>query len=101
MQVAKFRKKRNPLQYPRMLRVSAFEPAKSFFFFGQRDVNGRDDRRRDISLLPGLEKLGKNISRLHLPTPPVVADGKAAPAKLRRILSLDGESDSLDDVAVR
>jgi len=82
-----------------MLRVGAFEPAKSFFFFAQRDVNGRDDRRRDISLLPGLEKLGKNISRLHLATHPVVGDGKAATRKMRRILGLDVESDCFGEVA--
>src|SRR6266705_2730649 len=99
MERTKFGKKRDPLQYCRVLGKGALEPAESFLFFAKRDVNRGDHRRRDISLLPGLEKLSKNISRLRLPAHPDVGNGKAATREMRRILDFGVESDRFGEVA--
>src|SRR5437667_9558395 len=99
MEGTKFGKKRDPLQYCRVLGKGALEPAESFLFLAQRDVNRGDHRRRDISLLPGLEKLSKNISRLSLPAHPDVGNRKAATREMRRILGFGVESDRFDEVA--
>src|SRR6266567_7040073 len=99
MEGTKFGKKRDPLQYCRVLGKGALEPAKSFLFFAKRDVNRGDHRRRDISLLPGLEKLSKSISRLHLPAHPDVGNRKAATREMRRILRFRVESDCFVEVS--
>src|SRR5438552_6306822 len=100
MERTKFGKKRDPLQYCRVLGKGALEPAESFLFFAKRDVNRSDHRRRDISLLPGLEKLSKNISRLRLPAHPVVGNGKPATGAMRRILGFGVESDRFVEIAL-
>src|SRR5437016_272765 len=98
MERTKFGKKRDPLQYCRVFGKGALEPAESFLFFAKRDVNSRDHRRRDISLLRGLEKLSKNISRLRLPAHPIVGNGKPATGEMGRILGLGVERDRFGEV---
>src|SRR5215472_2961091 len=99
MERTKFGKKRNPLQYSRVLRIGAVEPAESFFLFAERDVNGGDHRRRDISFLPGLQKLRKNILCLCLPAHARVGDGKTATWELGCLLSFGVKRDRFCKVA--
>src|SRR6266446_1837084 len=86
MERTKFGKKRDPLQYSRVLSKCAFEPAESFFFVAKGDINCGDHRRRDVSLLPRLQELSKNISRLYLAAHARVGDGKAAAREMRCIV---------------
>src|SRR6266480_4188404 len=99
MERTKFGKKRDPLQYSRVLSKCAFEPAESFFFVAKGDINCGNYRRRDVSLLPRLEELSKNISGLHLPAHARVGDGKAAARKMRCLLGFTVESDRLREIA--
>src|SRR5882724_8131442 len=96
----KFGKKRNPLQYSRVFGKASLEPAKSFFFIAERDVNCGDHRRRDVSLLPRLQKLSKNISRLYLATHAQVGDGKPATRKIRCLLKFSVERDRFREIAL-
>src|SRR5215472_16107408 len=86
MQRTKLRKKRDPLQYPRMLLVGALEPAESFFFVAKRDRHRGDQRCRDVSLLSRLNKSCKNISRVRLPAHARVGDSKAVTRQIRCVL---------------
>src|SRR6266446_8715164 len=100
MERTKFGKKRDPLQYSRVFGKCAFEPAESFFFVAERDVNCGDHRRRDVSLLPRLQKLSKNILRLHLAAHARVGDGKAAAREMRRLLGFGVERDRFREIAL-
>src|SRR5947207_7613525 len=100
MERAKFGKKRDPLQYSRVLRKGAFEPAESFFFFAKRDVNRGDYRRRDISLFPGLQELSENILRLRLAAHARVGDGKAAAREMGRLLGFCVEGDRFREITL-
>src|SRR6476620_1369481 len=96
----KFGKKRDPLQYSRVLSKCAFEPTESFFFIAKRDVNCGDHRRRDVSLLPYLQELSKNSSCLHLATHARVGDGEAAAGKARCLLGFGVEGNRFREVAL-
>src|SRR5438094_10389103 len=98
MERAKFGKKRDPLQYSRVLRKCAFEPAESFFLVAKRDVNCGDHRRRDISLFPGLQELSENILRLRLAAHSRVGDGEAATRETGRLLGFGVERDRFGEV---
>src|SRR6266480_6386595 len=93
MERTKFGKKRDPLQYSRVLSKCAFEPAESFFFVGKGDINCGNHRRRDVSLLPRLQELSKNISRLRLATHARAGDGKPATREMRCLLGFGVEGD--------
>src|SRR5437773_3214227 len=98
MERTKFGKKGDPLQYSRVFRKGAFEPAESFFFFAKRDVNRGDHRRRDISLFPGLQELSENILRLRLSAHASVGDGKAAAREMGRLLGFGVKRDRFGEV---
>src|SRR5438045_9589184 len=83
----KLGKKRDPLQYSRMLRVAAFQPTESFFFVAKRDANRGKQSCRNVSLLSCLNKSCKNISRVRLPAHARIGDGKAATRQMRCLLS--------------
>src|SRR6266581_388970 len=100
MERTKFGKKRNPLQYSRVFGKASLEPAESFFFVAKRDVNCGDHRRRDVSLLPRLQELSENISRLHLATHARVGDGKAAAWEMRCLLGFGVERDRFREIAL-
>src|SRR6266446_9321233 len=100
MERTKFGKKRDPLQYSRVLSKCAFEPAESFFFVAKGDINCGDHRRRDVSLLPRLQELSKNISRLYLAAHARVGDGKAAAREMRRLLGFGVERDRFREIAL-
>ena len=100
MERTKFGKKRDPLQYSRVLSKCAFEPAESFFFVAKGDINCGDHWRRDVSLLPYLQELSKNISCLHLATHARVGDGKAAARKVRCLLGFGIERDCFREIAL-
>src|SRR4029450_11421942 len=87
MERAKFGKKREPLQYARVLCIGAFEFSKSSFLVAKRDGNRGDQRCRDVSLLSCLQKLSKKILRLDLAAHARVGDGKAATRQMRCLLS--------------
>src|SRR5215469_1932037 len=76
-----------------MLSVGAFEPAESFLLVTKRGVDRRDQRRGDVSLLAGLHKLSKDVSRFHLPAHTGVGDSKAATRQMRSVLCLSVERD--------
>src|SRR6266478_4209493 len=99
MERTKFGKKRDPLQYSRVLGKGAFEPAESFFFFAKRDVNRGDHRRRDISLFPGLQELSQNVARLHFAAHARVGDGKTATWEMGCLLSFGVKRDRFCKVA--
>src|SRR5207244_12466519 len=76
----------------------AVEPAESFFFVTEGDVNRSDDGSRDVSLLPSLKKLSKNILRLHFATHARVGDGKAAAREMGRLLGFGVKRDRFGEV---
>src|SRR5438552_283955 len=100
MERTKFGKKRDPLQYSRVLSKGAVEPAESFFFVAKGDINCGNHRRRDVSLLPRLQELSKNISRLRLPAHARVGDGKPAAREIRCLLGFSVERDRFGEVAL-
>src|SRR2546430_17281772 len=100
MQRTKFGKKRDPLKDCRVFGKCALEPPERFFFFAKRDVSCRDQGRRNVSLLPFLQKLRKKISRLHLPVHPSVGDGKSATREMRCLLGFGVESDRFRKIAL-
>ena len=58
-----------------------------------------DQRRRNISLLPGLQKLRKNILRLRLAAHARVGDGKAATRQMRCFLGFSVKRDRFREIA--
>src|SRR4249919_3043219 len=74
-----------------MLLVSDFEPTESFFFVTQGSGNSSDQRCRDVSLLPCLDKLSENVSRFGLPAHPGIGDGQAATRQMRCLLGFGVE----------
>jgi len=71
----------------------ALEPAESFFFFAERDVNCRDQKALKRIASPFLQKLSENISRLRLPTHPGIGNGKPATREMGRLLGFGVERD--------
>src|SRR6266513_4192066 len=98
MERTKFGKKRDPLQYSRVFGKCAFKPAESFFFIAKGDVNCRYHGRRDVSLLPRLQELSKNISRLHFAAHAHVGNGKATAREMRCLLGFGVERDRFREV---
>src|SRR5436189_1438721 len=95
----KLGKKRDPLQYSRMLRVAAFQPTESFFFAAKCDANRGNQRCRDVSLLSCLNKSCKNISRVRLPAHARIGDGKAATRQIRCVLGSCVKRDRVVEIA--
>ena len=81
-----------------MFGKGALEPAKSFLFFAERDVNCRDRMCRNVSLLPFLHELSENIPRLDLPVHPRVGNGKAATREVRCLLGFGVKCDRFGEV---
>ena len=82
-----------------MFGSGALEPAKSFFFLAERDVNCRDRLRRDVSGLPFLQELIENLPCLGLLAHPRVGDGKAATRETLLLLSFRVERNRFCEIS--
>src|SRR5678815_1770492 len=82
-----------------MLCIGAFEFSKSSFLVAKRYGNRGDQRCRDVSLLPRLNKLSKNVSRLGLAPHAHVGDGKAATRQTSCLLRFGVKCDRFRKIA--
>src|SRR5437762_12852834 len=83
-----------------MLFVGALEPAESVFFVAKRGRNCGNQRRRDVSRLPRLNKLRENVSRLRLLGHARVGDSKAATRQMRCFLGFGVKRDRFVEIAL-
>src|SRR5258707_3196275 len=81
----------NPLQRSRVFGGGALEPAESFFFLAERNINCRDRLGRDVSGLSFLHELIENFPRLDWLTHARVSNGEAATRKPPLLLSFPFE----------